>query len=72
MNFPSSGSVELVPTAPYLSSYNLGQGVYMVSDLRRGSNNISWFMTNKDGSRLNPDQVYTRQTSLGKLLIKDI
>ena len=67
MNFPSSGSVELVPTAPYLSSYNLGQGVYMVSDLRRGSNNISWFMTNKDGSRLNPDQVYTRQTSLGKL-----
>ena len=67
MNFPSSGSVELVPTASYLSFYNLGQGVYMVNDLRRGSNNIPWFMTYREGSRSNPDAVYTRQTSLGKL-----
>jgi hypothetical protein len=67
MNFPSSGSVALVPTSSNLATYNLRQGVYMANDLRRGSNNISWFMTNKDGSRENPDFPYTRETSLGKL-----
>ena len=67
MNFPSSGSVALVPTSSGLDSFNLRQGIYLTSDLRRGSNNLSWFMTYNDGSRGNPDQVYTRQTSLGKL-----
>jgi hypothetical protein len=67
MNFPSSGSVALVPTASYLATYNLRQGVYMANDLRRGSNNLSWFMTDVNGSRSNPDQPYSKQTSLGKL-----
>ena len=67
MNFPSSGSVALVPTASYLTAYNLRQGIYMANDLRRGSNNLSWFMTNANGSRNNPDQPYSKQTSLGKL-----
>ena len=67
MNFPSSGSVALVPTSSALAASNLGQGIYLSSDLRRGSNNISWFMTIKDGSRFNTDLIYAQQTSLGKL-----